>query len=134
MRKKKTYSIKVKLNILGRCSDRDSTVVLNVVIDVDQGNGAIDDSADVSIAGVHLSDLGLGVVPVVGVAEQGDSMAVLGRELEGRGIAKGQDCSGQGDEGGDSHCEMGVVFFFVVVVVVKWGRKRKNLMGNKKRE
>ena len=106
-----TYSIKVKLDILGGSADRDGSIVLNVVLDIDQGDGSVSGSADVSVAGVHLVDLGLGVVLVVGVAGQGDGVAVLGRELEGRGISDDQDRGGQGDKGGDSHYE---IFFLVV--------------------
>ena len=124
-----TYGIKVKLDILGRGADRDGTVVLNVVLDVDQGNSSVSGSADVSVADVHLVDLGLGVVLVVGVARQGNSVAVLGRELERRGIGDGQDGGGQGDKGCDSHYEI-IVFIVELAVVV--GRVRGGERGGER--
>lgn len=77
--------------------------------DAARGSGSTLAAGVVVVALVHLGDLGLGVVDVVGVAVQGDGVAMLGlEELDWRGLGEGQDGSCKSDECGELH---GYVFF-----------------------
>lgn len=75
-------------------------------MDVDKRDSSGGQDVDARVTLVQFGDLGLCVVLVVRVAGQGDGMAVLRRDLEGRGIDDGQDGDSQGDnEGSDLHLE-----------------------------
>lgn len=103
-----TYGIKVQLEVLGRSTDRDSSVVLEIGADISQGNVASGTGEDLQarVALVKLGNLGAGVVLVVGVAGQGDGVTSGGvrSSCDRRGIGEGQDRGGQGDKSSDSHC------------------------------
>lgn len=93
-----TYGIKVQLEVLGRGTHRDCSVVLEIGADVGQGNMAGGGGEDLQarIALVELSNLGAGIVLVAGVAGQGDGVTSGGvrSSCDRRGISKGQDRGG----------------------------------------
>lgn len=105
-----TYGIEVQLEVLGRGTDRDSSVVLKIGADIGQGNvtGGTGEDLQARVALVELSNLGAGVVLVAGVASQRDGVASGGMRssCDRRGIGEGQSRGGQGDKSNDSHCWM----------------------------